>query len=382
MISRGGENLNNQFQWSAILFYGIPFLISGTLIQAADSKTDADPQYELGEISITAASDSEDVLKNVSAKSASHYLEIGAKGWSKNKSCVSCHTNGTYLLIRPELSKQLGPPSEEIREFFLTQLEEFREMPEEKINRGTNPAGVIYIAAGLAQWDKHLNQEISQETTEAIEFMLSLQQEKGTWSSATCWPPFESSSYQLATMAAMALGDAPGWQNQNSQSTAFQKLKTYLTQTTPPHDYGKVLLLWASTRIPNLLKPKQTEEIIKMIRSKQHEDGGWAIRDFAKPEEWGQGNRAEKLKSEPEFHNPPSDGHQTGLAVIVLLDAGVPVDDPQIQKAVNWLKSNQRSSGRWWTRSLNTDNSHYITYSATCYALLALARCGELPSLK
>ena len=44
--------------------------------------------------------------------------------------------------------------------------------------------------------------------------------------------------------------------------------------------------------------------------------------------------------------------------------------------------SDRRQSGRWWTRSLNTDKWHFITYSGTCYPLLALAKCGALPPLK
>ena len=98
----------------------------------------------------------------------------------------------------------------------------------------------------------------------------------------------------------------------------------------------------------------------------------------ASAKKWGGGNRAEKLRAEPEFKDPPSDGHQTGLAVMVLRDAGVPANDERIQRAVKWLKSNQRESGRWWTRSLNTDTYHFITYSGTFYPLLALQKCNEL----
>jgi squalene-hopene/tetraprenyl-beta-curcumene cyclase len=119
-----------------------------------------------------------------------------------------------------------------------------------------------------------------------------------------------------------------------------------------------------------------------MVWHNQREDGGWSIRSFGKPEEWGSGNRAEKLKAEMEFMNPPSDGHQTGLAVIVLRDAGVPAEDARIQKAVKWLLTHQRQSGRWWTRSLNTDGPHFITYSGTAYPLLALAKCNALPKLE
>jgi squalene-hopene/tetraprenyl-beta-curcumene cyclase len=68
----------------------------------------------------------------------------------------------------------------------------------------------------------------------------------------------------------------------------------------------------------------------------------------------------------------------TGLAIIVLREAGIPAGDPALARGVSWLQSNQRESGRWWTRSLNTDTFHYITYSGTAYPLLALALCDSL----
>ena len=69
----------------------------------------------------------------------------------------------------------------------------------------------------------------------------------------------------------------------------------------------------------------------------------------------------------------------TGLAIIVLREYGLNAERAQIQKGVEWLKVNQRESGRWWTRSLNTDSWHFITYSGTAYPLLALQSCGAIP---
>ena len=119
-----------------------------------------------------------------------------------------------------------------------------------------------------------------------------------------------------------------------------------------------------------------------MIWKHQRDDGGWSIRTFAQVDEWSFGKyteqRTKRLLSDRDFKNPPSDGHQTGLAVIVLRDVGVSMKDKRIERAVKWLLANQRESGRWWTRSLNTDRHHFITYSGTCYPLLALAKCNAL----
>jgi squalene-hopene/tetraprenyl-beta-curcumene cyclase len=198
-----------------------------------------------------------------------------------------------------------------------------------------------------------------------------------------CWPPFESDAFQEATVAVMAVTAAPGW----LENLANEKLKAgvaglqkYLRDTKPPHDYGRVVLLWAAARMPDLLTEKRREELMKTIWSHQLADGGWSIRTFAAPDQWGRGNRAGKLRAEPEFLKPQSDGHMTGLAVLVLCEAGVPAGDKRLQRAVKWLLANQRASGRWWTRSLNTDRYHYITYSGTAYSLLALMKCGALPA--
>ena len=130
-----------------------------------------------------------------------------------------------------------------------------------------------------------------------------------------------------------------------------------------------------------LVDEKQQDELVQVISKHQREDGGWSLRTFAAPEAWGGGNRAKKLLAEPNVDNPASDGHQTGLAVLVLREAGVPAGDARIQRAVKWLLANQRTSGRWWTRSLNTDNYHFITFGGTLYPLLALDKCDALPPL-
>jgi squalene-hopene/tetraprenyl-beta-curcumene cyclase len=62
----------------------------------------------------------------------------------------------------------------------------------------------------------------------------------------------------------------------------------------------------------------------------------------------------------------------------VLRQAGVTKDDPAIRRGVMWLKTNQRESGRWFTRSVNADRAHYLTNAGTAYAVMALAVCGEV----
>jgi len=341
-------------------------------------------QYALGDLSVPSASADEPVRKELSVEKAVEYLELGAAAWTKERKCVSCHTNGAYLVTRPALNGALGKPSAEMRDFFVAELKQLQTQDPEKLKAGIRPTQIAYLASGLAEWDAHVNKKLTPETEEALSLLSKVQAEDGSYGNANCWPPLESSNYHGATVAAMALGTAPGYLDalDGPRRASYDKLIDYLRKTEPPHHYGRLLLLWTSTRIKNLLSPEAQADAVQLILKHQRPDGGWSLRTFATPESWGSGNRAEKLRSEPEFENPPSDGHQTGLALIVLLDAGVAVNDPQIKRGVEWLKNNQRESGRWWTRSLNNDRFHFITYSGTAYPLLALAKADALPKAK
>lgn len=355
------------------LFLGLPFVAEGA--EALEH------QYEFDPIRIPGAQAAEPVRHEFSLDLASQYIEEGAVAWTRGRKCVTCHTNGTYLALRPSLSGLLGKPKQEVRDLFVKLLRGgIRQLGE---SRGLGDSHLIYIARGLAEWDAHVSGQLSADTSLALKQLFERQLPTGEWKPILeSWPPLESSAFQEATVAAMAVGVAPGWLSGLTDQrlmAGVERLKDYFRKVEPPHDYGRAVLLWASARLPGLLDDRRKAEIIEMIRRKQRADGGWSIRTFAKPEQWGDGGRAEKLRSEDEFADPSSDGHQTGLALIALREAGVSAQDPAVRRGVRWLLRNQRESGRWWTRSLNTDEYHFITYSGTLYPLLALHLSGALP---
>jgi len=82
------------------------------------------------------------------------------------------------------------------------------------------------------------------------------------------------------------------------------------------------------------------------------------------------------LDKKPHDPNTP-DAYGTGLAIIVAREMGIPAEDERLQKGIEWLKSNQRQSGKWFTRSPAEDSKHYITNTGTAFAVLALQSCGE-----
>jgi squalene-hopene/tetraprenyl-beta-curcumene cyclase len=340
-------------------------------------------QYHFKDVTIPRPSPEEAKIP-FSPQLALAYMEQGATAWTGERQCVACHTNGSYMVVRPLMSSQLGPPQKAMRDFFISTLNEELATDPDDMRPDQDSTQAVYVAAGLAIWDAHVTHRLSPETAQALSIMFKLQRKDGDWTiSDDNNPPLESSRFQLATVAARAVGNAPGWlaQQQGTPVEAQVKLlEDYLRSGRKIQgDYDRTDLLWAASEFPGLLDSNRMRELIAMISSHQRPDGGWSIRTFALPEEWGKGNRADKLRAELEFPDPPSDGHMTGLAIIVLREAGVSASDPRIQHGVSWLLTNQRASGRWWTRSLNRDGWQFISYSSTVYPLLALSLCDALP---
>lgn len=369
--------MNNRML-SAVLLLLV--LCSGVALSAEPERDFRLHQYHYGDIAIPPASAEEPVANRLSVAKAGIYLDDGAKAWAKDRGCVACHTTGWYGVLRPQLSSTLGAPDPAFRKFLSRVLDETLAEERNKTARGTGPAQAIYLAASLASWDAHVAKELSPETERALELMFSVQQDDGAFSSVQTWPPFESDTYQLATVAAMAVGLAPGWADEHRSDElgeGVERLRSYLNTTDPPHDYARVALLWASRYLPGLLDADTKDAITKTILDRQRPDGGWSLRSFGEPEQWGVGNRSERLRAEADFDAPPSDGHQTGLSLIVLRESGVSPSHPAIQRGLTWLEQNQRQSGRWWTKSLNTDKWNFITFTGTLYPVMALTLIGS-----
>ena len=136
--------------------------------------------------------------------------------------------------------------------------------------------------------------------------------------------------------------------------------------------------------MPELVPQEVRDANLAMLREKQHSDGGWSTRDMSPIENWGDKIRPDNiamLRSEPDAEQPASDAYMTAISVILMRENGVKADDPSIRRAVDWLKSEQRISGRWWMKSFYKQTKHFSSYIATVHALRALALCEAIPDL-
>ena len=303
----------------------------------------------------------EPVAKEFSLERAVHFLDSAALTWQKDRQCFTCHTNYAYLYARPAVSAA-GPAHAEVRKF----AEEL--VTTRWVDKGPRwDAEVVATAAALAFNDAATTGKLHVQTRQALDRMWTLQRDDGGWNWLKCgWPPMESDDHYGATLAAIAAGVAPeGYAKTDAARQGLEKLRQYLKKNPSPTLHHQAMTLWAATLVDGLLTDAEKQATADKLWSLQKPDGGWALATL------GDWQRADKGTQDTEH----SDGYGTGFVVFVLRRAGTPASDARVQKAVAWLKANQRESGRWITRSLNKDNHHFISHAGTAFAVMALKAC-------
>jgi squalene-hopene/tetraprenyl-beta-curcumene cyclase len=297
---------------------------------------------------------------------SAEFLDAVALDWTRKRKCGTCHTNYAYLLARPALEEVSSPAMAEIRDFFEDRIAHW-----DDAERSAKPrwdTEVVATAATLAMNDAATTGTLHARTRQALDRMWTLQKPDGAWNWLKCdWPPYEHDDYYGAVFAALGVGSAPeGYASSAAARKGLDRLRAYLTTNPPPDLHHATFLLWASTRLEGISTPSQQAETIRSLRVLQREDGGWSLPSL------GTWKRHDGTMNDKDA---PSDGYATGLVVYVLRQAGVPATDPAVRRGADWLRTHQRASGRWFTRSLNTDEFHYIANAGTSFAVLALEAC-------
>jgi len=372
----------------------IALLVAHTAFAAAVAKPKPAFQYQTEGIQISIPSADEPRVEEfgvASVKAAAQYLNDGAVSWVREKTCVNCHTTGPYLSERPALIPQLGAANAEIVADFVGFV------PKEiKAVAGTATKGghkhypsaftSVWRSLGLAEWDKHVTGKTSEHTDRSLRDMFERQSASGAFvSHGEVEIPHITTDFELSLQAARAMVAAPGWLAGQTDPTLLarvEKLRAWLKQPVLKNDFDRVLRLQLAAHLPELVPQAERESALMLLSSKQHADGGWSTRDFSALKDWHfeiSDAVARLITSLPDAAHPESDAYMTALAIILMRESGVPASDSCLQRAVTWLKREQRVSGRWWMHSLYRGNYHYITYIATCQALKALALCDELP---
>lgn len=296
-----------------------------------------------------------------SPEQAVQFLDSASLNWQKQRGCFTCHTNYAYLYARPLVSADTDAHNT-VRAFAEKLV---AERWKEKGPRWD--AEVVATAAALAFNDRHTTNTLHPLTREALEKMWSLQREDGGWKWIDCgWPPMEDDEGYGVCLAVLAIGAAPDdYRETEAAKTGLDGICRYLAANPPPTLHHRAMLMWAESFGVDVLTDEQQQQVVEEIRALQHADGGWGLAQF--------GNWERKDGSPQDVET--SNGYGTGFAVYILRRAGVPADDEAVQQGLVWLKSNQRASGRWFTRSLFQDSKHFITHAGTAFAVMAITEC-------
>jgi squalene-hopene/tetraprenyl-beta-curcumene cyclase len=351
----------HQQHWLAAIVFALT--IAGNL-PADDAKADKPADF----VKPQANSPDEPLAKEMSLAKTAEFLDNVAVVWTREKKCGTCHTNYPYLMARAALTaKGETPPGyREVRKFFEDRIANW-----DRGEKGDKPrwdAEVVATAVTLAINDAQTSGKLHPLTKQALDRMWTVQKKNGGWEWLKCnWPPFEHDDYYGAVFAAVGVSVAPeGYVQGESAKEGLARLKDYFQKTPAPDLHHKAYLLWASLKLDGLMTKAEQQATIKELLTLQRDDGGWSLPSLA---DW-QGHHGK-----PNDKTRPSDGYATGLAVYILRQAGMAANNDAIQRGVKWLKSNQRESGRWFTYSLNSDKTHYITNAGTSFAVLALKAC-------
>ncbi|MBZ5624447.1 MAG: hypothetical protein LAQ69_37980 [Acidobacteriia bacterium] len=332
-----------------------------------------------------------------SYQAAASYLDGRLDWWMKWPSaardqgtfCISCHTALPYGIARPTLRAALheqAPSSTErkVLDNVIKRVrmwrdakpfypDETRGAPKTAESRGTES---ILNALILACYDAPTG-TLSPDARLALDNMWAQQLKTGDARGAWSWLEFHNSpwegdsQYLGAALGAIAVGTAPGnYVSAPEIQDSLKLLREYLVKERESQVLiNRVMLLWASAKVPGILTREQQKSIVDEALGKQQADGGFSLSSFV-----GAWKRHDDTPLETK-----SDGYATGVVTFVLQQAGIPRDQPQLKRGLAWLMQNQdQTEGRWLAYSLNkqrdlsSDVGRFMSDAATAYAVLAL----------
>ena len=338
-------------------------------------------------------------------KAAAGYLDRRQEWWmawptaqrDHETFCVSCHTAVPYALSRATLHTGLAEqsPSASERRLFDNVTKRVRLWKDvapfySDADRGayktveSRGTESVLNALILATRDTQSGR-LSHETATAFDNMWAEQQTDGAKQGAWLWLRFnnepweaDDSGYYGATLAAVAIGTAPGNypsapEIQNNIKMLSEFLNREYAAQTP---INRAVLLWASAKLPGLIDADRKKAIISELLEKQQSDGGWSLSSLS-----GEWKRHDGTPQEVK-----SDGYATGLITFALQQSGVPPENAQLKRGLSWLTANQdKTEGSWPSFSLNNSKEHhrspetalFMNDAATAYAVLALTQADR-----
>lgn len=301
------------------------------------------------------------------------YIQTESAAWLSSRKCAACHHAPMPIWALSEAQRQ----GYTIDKKFLTDTVESLLGSKEKLlasrifpnpaeapdprpqGRGLN-MGLPFLAVA-AQSLSSISEGQKQSLKLITEEILQKQQPDGSWEffATLRRPPINESQTTDAAWIIMALAGQLGPEASELHRTSLSKAIAWLdaAQGADLHQ-DKTLKLLMGVRAGKPLESLQTT--IDELLALQRPDGGWS-------------------QTVP---NPTSDAFATGQTLYVLSLAGFTADQPEIQRAIDFLVATQNADGTWPMISRSTPNGEPgsatlltpINCTASSWATLGLTR--------
>src|SRR5262249_7180544 len=150
--------------------------------------------------------------------------------------------------------------------------------------------------------------------------------------------PWEAgdSRYYGAALAALAVGATPeSYRGAPDVRRGLELLREYLNREYARQSLSnRTAFLWASTAWPGVMDDGCRSALIAELLAAQRDDGGWSLASMART--WSgstlRGYLRSWVRKDWTLVERQSDGYATAFATLVLEEAGVPNDHPQLTR--------------------------------------------------
>jgi squalene-hopene/tetraprenyl-beta-curcumene cyclase len=307
---------------------------------------------------------------------AARYLDARQEAWfawpraaSPDGPCISCHTGMPYLLARPALRKLLHESAPTMYETGLRHRLDLR-AGKEQVD-GLQRTNTIFEAMFVTDENKQ---------RQAFEQLWALQKTDGPLKGAWQWFAADLDPWETplqvpygAALGALAIGSAPASIRETPDAQArIRSLVAYLNDdlaNRPLH--ARLAMLWASTKLPQVMDESTRRATIDEILGKQQADGGWTLESL--------GPWTDHPAAPPSLTPGASHPYATALTAYVLKLAGGRAARKQTERALDWLRQHQdHQTGAWPAVSMNKKypagsmEEKFLQDAATAFAVLAL----------
>ncbi len=204
---------------------------------------------------------------------AARFIDGAALKWGPKHGCVTCHTNGYYLIAPARIFRD-RPAARAVRDFAEGWIESWDRigLPDTHV--------VVAPSAFLTINNMQMDGALRPATIKALDEAWALQSSEGHWPNwIKCnWPPFEQDDHYGVTLMTIAMGMAPAsYTGVEPAKTGIQRLKEWLQQNAPEELHHRAMLLWAGSLHDDLITPDERQRWTDELLSLQKESGGWAL---------------------------------------------------------------------------------------------------------